>query len=131
MANAEITSVDAYIASQPEAIRSTLAQVRNAIRTSVPAAEEGISYKIPTYKLDGEVVLYFAGWKEHYSLYPATGRLLVAFKRELEPYKIHKATIRFPIAQDVPEELIARIAKFRAKEVGEQRKSKPSAKKKG
>lgn len=130
MSSAEIKSVDAYIASQPEASREILASVRKAIRDSVPGVEESISYKMPAYKLGGEVVLYFAGWKQHYSLYPATGRLLAAFKRELEPYKILKATIRFPVAQGVPAELIARIAKFRAKEVVEQTKSKPAAKKK-
>lgn len=130
MANADITPVDAYIAAQPKAIRDMLVQVRKAIRSSVPVAEESISYKMPTYKLDGQVVLYFAGWKQHYSLYPATGRLLAAFKQELEPYKVHKATIRFPVAQAVPKELIARIAKFRAQEIAEQTKSKLSAKKK-
>jgi uncharacterized protein YdhG (YjbR/CyaY superfamily) len=127
MAKAEFKSVDEYIASQPEALRSILVQVRKAIRDSVPRAEEVISYKMPTYKLHGDVVLYFAGWKQHYSLYPATERVLAAFKEELEPYKIHKATIRFPISQPVPVELIARIAKFRAKEVADkQKKSKTS-----
>ncbi len=127
MVHAGITSVDAYIAAQPETIRSLLERVRSTIRSSVPAAEETISYKMPAYKLDGEVVLYFAGWKQHYSLYPATGRVLAEFKQELQPFKIHKATIRFPISQDVPEELIARIAKFRAQEIAEPTKSKPAA----
>ena len=124
MAKADIKSVDAYIASQPEAARGILAQVRKTIRDSVPGAEEVISYKMPTYKLNGEVVLYFAGWKKHTSLYPATERVLAAFKEELEPYKIHKATIRFPISQPVPVKLIERIARFRAKEVTERMKSK-------
>ena len=130
MAKADITSVDKYIASQPAAVRAMLAQVRKAIRDSVPAAEEVISYKMPTYKVQGDAMLYFAGWKQHYSLYPATERVLVAFKAELEPYKIHKATIRFPISQPVPVALIARIAKFRAKEIAERIKSKPKVKKK-
>jgi uncharacterized protein YdhG (YjbR/CyaY superfamily) len=129
MAKADIKSVDAYIASQPEAVRRILAQVRKAIRANVPRAEEVISYKMPTYKLDGEAVLYFAGWKQHYSLYRATGRVLAAFKEELEPYKIHKATIRFPISEPVPVALIARIAKFRAKEVAERMKTKPDTQK--
>lgn len=130
MAKADITSVDEYIASQPETMRGILPQVRKAIRDSVPAAEEVISYKMPTYKLDGEVVLYFAGWKQHYSLYPATERVLAAFKEELGPYKIHKATIRFPISEPVPVALIARIARFRAKEVAERGKSKPETQEK-
>ena len=85
---------------------------------------------MPTYKVDGDAMLYFAGWKQHYSLYPATERLLAAFKKELAPYKIHKATIRFPISQPVPVELIARIAKFRAKEIVERSKSNPETQKK-
>jgi uncharacterized protein YdhG (YjbR/CyaY superfamily) len=130
MAKADFKSVDEYIASQPEAVRGILALVRRTICDSVPGAEEVISYKIPTYKLHGDVVLYFAGWKQHYSLYPATGRVLAAFKEELELYKIHKATIRFPISQPVPVKLIAHIAEFRAKEVAEQKKTKATASKK-
>jgi uncharacterized protein YdhG (YjbR/CyaY superfamily) len=63
-------------------------------------------------------MLYFAGWKQHYSLYPATDRVVATFKDELAPYEIRKGTIRFPLSQPVPVKLIARIAKFRAKEVG-------------
>jgi uncharacterized protein YdhG (YjbR/CyaY superfamily) len=130
MAKADIKSVDSYIAAQPEAIRGVLAQVRKAIRDSVPRAEEVISYKMPTYKVDGDAMLYFAGWKQHYSLYPATEQVLAAFKEELEPYKIHKATIRFPISEPVPVALIARIAKFRAREVVARTKSKLDTQKK-
>jgi uncharacterized protein YdhG (YjbR/CyaY superfamily) len=90
----------------------------------VPRGEEGISYKIPTYKLHNLPVLYFAGWKEHYSLYPATERVVAAFKDELAPYKVNKGTVRFPLSQPVPVKLIGRIAKFRAKEVAEREKSK-------
>ncbi|MGC2249191.1 MAG: DUF1801 domain-containing protein [Acidobacteriaceae bacterium] len=128
MAKTDITSVDDYIASQPQTMRAILAQVRKAIRDSVPEAEEAISYKLPTYKHKGDAMLHFAGWKQHYSLYPATERVLTAFKAELEPYKIHKATIRFPISQPVPVALIARIAKFRAKEIAERIHSKPKVK---
>jgi uncharacterized protein YdhG (YjbR/CyaY superfamily) len=110
-------SVDEYIASQPETVQGILERVRNAIRKALPAAEETISYQIPAYKLHGRVVLYFAGWKQHYSLYPATGQLVAAFKNDLAPYEKSKGTIRFPLAQPVPVMLIRRIAKFRAAEV--------------
>lgn len=110
-------SVDQYIASQPEAVKAILMEVRNAIRKAVPAAEEGISYQIPTYKLPGGPVLYFAGWKQHYSLYPASANIVAALQNELAPYEIRKGTIRFPLSQPVPVKLIARIAKLRAKEV--------------
>jgi uncharacterized protein YdhG (YjbR/CyaY superfamily) len=117
-------SVDEYIASQPEAVQGVLKRVRSAIRKAVPGAEEAISYQIPTYKLDGAAVLYFAGWKRHYSLYPASGHLVTAFKDDLAPYQISKGTIRFPLSEPVPVKLIERIAKFRAKEVAERGKAK-------
>jgi uncharacterized protein YdhG (YjbR/CyaY superfamily) len=117
VAKTDFKSVDEYLASQPEAVRSILGRVRGAIRKAVPEAEEVISYQIPTYKLQSGPVLYFAGWKRHYSLYPATGRVIAAFKDELASYEIDKGTIRFPLSQPVPVQLIRRIAKFRAKEV--------------
>jgi uncharacterized protein YdhG (YjbR/CyaY superfamily) len=117
VAKTDFKSVDEYLASQPEAVRSILGRVRGAIRKAVPEAEEVISYQIPAYKLQSGPVLYFAGWKQHYSLYPATGRVIAAFKDELAPYEIDKGTIRFPLSQPVPVQLIGRIARFRAKEV--------------
>jgi uncharacterized protein YdhG (YjbR/CyaY superfamily) len=122
MAKTDCKSVDEYIASQSEAVRGVLGRVRSAIRKAVPGAEEVISYKIPAYKLPSGPVLYFAGWRQHYSLYPATERLVTAFKDELAPYEVSKGTIRFPLSQPVPVKLIGRIAKFRAKEVAERKK---------
>ena len=127
MAEPNFKSVDEYIASQPEASQGILTRVRNTIREAVPGAEEVISYKIPTYKLHSGPVLYFAGWKRHYSLYPATGRVVAAFKGELASYQVNKGTIRFPLSQPVPVKLIAGIAKFRAKEVAEREKAKATA----
>ena len=111
-------SVDDYIDSQPDETRPVLERVRRTIRDAVPKAEESISYGMPTYKLQGSVVLYFAGWKRHYSLYPAGERMVEAFREELAPYEVHKGTIRFPLFEPVPVKLIGRIAKFRAKEAG-------------
>jgi uncharacterized protein YdhG (YjbR/CyaY superfamily) len=110
-------SVDEYIASQPEAAQGVLERVRKSIRKAVPGAKESISYKIPTYKLDGAAMIYFAGWKEHYSLYPASSQLAAAFAVELAPYQVRKSTIRFPLSHPVPVKLIERIAAFRAREV--------------
>jgi uncharacterized protein YdhG (YjbR/CyaY superfamily) len=115
----DIQSVDDYIASQPPAVRSTLESVRNTTRKAVPQADEVISYKMPAYQISAGPVLYFAGWKHHYSLYPASGELVAAFQDKLAPYVVSKGTIRFPIAGAVPVQLIGAIAKFRAKEVAE------------
>jgi uncharacterized protein YdhG (YjbR/CyaY superfamily) len=117
MAKNDWKSVDEYIAMQPDDAAAILNEVRQAIQRALPGAEETISYKIPTYKLESETVLYFAGWKHHYSLYPAGASLVAAFGDELAPYAIEKATIRFSFGEPVPVKLIERIAKFRAKEL--------------
>lgn len=116
---AKFQSVDQYIASQPETVQPALMQVRKAIRKAVPGVEETISYKMPAYKVHGERMLFFAGWKQHYSLYPATKSIVEAFRHELAPYPVSKGTIRFPLSEPVPVKLIGRIAKMRAKEVSE------------
>ncbi|HUJ30085.1 MAG TPA: DUF1801 domain-containing protein [Candidatus Acidoferrum sp.] len=118
------TSVDDYIDAQPDHVRGVLHRVRDIIRRALPKAEEVISYQIPAYKLNGERVIYFAGWKQHYSLYPAGARLVAAFKNELAPYELSKGTIRFPLSDPIPAKLIAQIAKFRAKEASAKRPSK-------
>ncbi len=110
-------SVEEYIAAQPDAVAAMLTLVRNTILMALPAADESISYNMPTYTLRGETVLYFAGWKRHYSLYRATAPLLEAFRGELAPYKVDRGTISFPLSKPVPVKLIANIAKFRANEV--------------
>jgi uncharacterized protein YdhG (YjbR/CyaY superfamily) len=124
-------SVDDYIAAQPRAVQGLLKRVRSTLRKALPGAEEVISYQIPAYKLHGRIVVYFAGWKEHYSLYPATDPLVAAFKAELAPYGLSgKGTIRFPISEPVPVTLIEDLAKFRAKEVAARAKAQTAASKK-
>ena len=119
MRMAKPASVRDYLAAQPPAARRALTRVRAIVRKAMPKAEEVISYGIPAYRLGGRVALYFAGWKEHYSLYPADARLVAAFEKELAPYERSKGTVRFPLSEPVPERLIARIARFKAKEAAE------------
>lgn len=119
MTKTDFKSVDEYIASQPEAVHATLERVRSVIRKAVPEAQEVISYKMPTYTLQGQRLLYFAVWKQHYSIYAATEQVLAALRDELAPYEVDKGTIRFPLSQPVPVKLIARIAKLRANAVSE------------
>jgi uncharacterized protein YdhG (YjbR/CyaY superfamily) len=117
-----------YIAGFPRPVQGLLKRVRSTIRKALPGAEEAISYQIPTFKMHGRCVLYFAGWKQHYSLYPANDRLVSAFKEDLAPYEVSgKGTIRFPLSEPVPVKLIESIARFRAKEVVEREKTKPTA----
>jgi len=123
MAKTNFANVDEYISVQPEAAKVALQLVRSTIRKALPGAEEVISYGMPAYKLHGGITLYFAGWRQHYSLYPASERLVAALKDQLASHMVSKGTIRFPLSEPVPVELIERIAKFRAKEAARRAKS--------
>jgi uncharacterized protein YdhG (YjbR/CyaY superfamily) len=124
MTKSDFKSIDEYIASQPAAVQAALKRVRSTIRKALPGAEEAISYKMPAYKLHGRVVVYFAGWTQHYALYPGNAHTVAAFKDDLAPYEVSKGTIRFPLSEPIPVKLIERIAKFRAKEVAGREKAK-------
>jgi len=130
MARTAFQSVDEYLASQPAPARRVLTRVLTIIRKALPRAEEVISYQIPAYRLHGRIVVYFAGWTEHYSLYPVGDRVAAAFGDKVAAYKRSKGTIRFPLSEPVPARLIAGIAKFRAKEVAERAKPAARARKK-
>ena len=130
MAKTDFKSIDEYIATFPRGVQDTLQRVRTTIRKAVPKAEEAISYQIPTFKLQGSYVVYFAGWKQHYSLYPASSQLVAAFKDELAPYEVNKGTIRFPLSETVPVKLIGGIARFLAKEAEARAKAKAARPKK-
>jgi uncharacterized protein YdhG (YjbR/CyaY superfamily) len=112
----KLASVEAYLAAQPEPARAVLNQVRAIIRAALPPeAEEAISYSIPAFKLNGRVIIYFAAWKHHYSLYPLTSAIKAAFtESELSPYPMSKGTIRFPLNEPIPTALIEKITKVLA-----------------
>ena len=113
-----------YIAAQPDKTRAVLERLRTLLRKALPGADEVISYSMPAYKLQGKVVVYFAGWKEHYALYPASMTVAKAFQEELKSYEQSKGTIRFPLDQPMPVKLIERIARYRLEEVAEKLKPK-------
>jgi uncharacterized protein YdhG (YjbR/CyaY superfamily) len=77
---------------------------------------------MPTYKVQKVPVLYFAGWKSHFSLYPSTAALEAVFKEELAPYEVEKGTIRFSLSDPPPLKLIADLAIFRAREIAVRRR---------
>ena len=127
MAKVTYASVDDYIIAQPITTQPSLQRVRRIIRKALPGAEEVISYQIPAFRLNGRIVLYFAGWKEHYSLYPASKSLEARFSNELAPYETSgRGTVRFPLDQPIPAELIAAIARFRVAESEARAKAKAS-----
>ena len=108
-------TIDEYIAGLPPDTRRALEGVRAAIRETVPEAEETISYGIPTFKLNGTHVIYFAGYKSHLSLYPAP---LGApeFAAEMAEYGSGKGTVKFPLNRPIPMDLVRRIVEYRAAE---------------
>src|SRR5687767_6826833 len=94
-----VASVREYLASKPKESRASLEAVRQAILRALPNAQEGLAYQMPAYTLNGVGVLYFAGWKSHYSLYPASDALVAAFAKELAPYERSKGTLKFPLSE--------------------------------
>jgi len=124
MAKAEVGVVDAYIATQPIPVQPVLRCVRSIIRKVLPDAEETISYQIPTYKLDGQYVVYFAGWKKHWSLYPVTEPVRAKLASELAAYELSKGTVRFPLADPVPAKLVERIVRELARAAEARRRVK-------
>jgi uncharacterized protein YdhG (YjbR/CyaY superfamily) len=124
MAKTNFKTVSDYIASKPRPVQAALKRVRDAIRKGVPEAEEGISYQIPTYKLNDVPIMYFSGWKSHFSLFPITDALVAAFKDELAEYKIIKGRIEFAYSDTVAVSLIERLARFRAKQLNTRDKRK-------
>lgn len=110
----EPKTIDDYIHSFPKDVQERLKTMRKTIRAAAPEAEETISYGIPTFDLNGHLV-HFAAFKNHIGFYPAPSAM-VAFKRELSPYKSSKGAVRFPIDRPLPLALIKSIVKFRVAE---------------
>lgn len=108
------TSIDVYIATFPEETQKILEELRATIKAAAPDAEEKISYQMPTFALNGNLV-HFAAFKNHIGLYP-TPSGTEAFKRELSIYQGAKGSIKFPIDKPLPLKLISKIVKFRVAE---------------
>lgn len=108
-------NTDEYISSFPPATQEILRQIRTTIKKMAPNAEEAISYGIPVFNLDGTYLVYFAGYKNHVSIYPVP-RGKDEFKQVLSAYKGGKGTVQFPLDKPIPFNLITRIVKFRMKE---------------
>ena len=107
-------AIDEYLLDFPENVREMLQQLRRTINAAAPEAEEAIGYGIPTFKLNGNLV-HFAGYKNHIGFYP-TPSGIEKFKQQLAPYKHAKGSIRFPLNQALPLDLIRQIVEFRVSE---------------
>jgi uncharacterized protein YdhG (YjbR/CyaY superfamily) len=108
-------NINEYIRSLPKETQPIVKKLRSIIKKLAPAAEEGISYGIPIFKLNGRMFIYIAGYKKHTSIYPAPRRN-PEFAEELSEYKGGKGTVQFPIGKPLPVRLIKRIVKFRMRE---------------
>ena len=107
-----ITTVDEYIASFPEGTQKVLEEIRRTIKSVAPDAKEKISYQIAAFELNGKNLIYFAGWKNHVSVYPIpTGD--EAFKEEIAGYVDGKGTLKFPLDKPLPIKLIRKIVKYK------------------
>ena len=109
--------VEAYIAELPPHARKVLKQMRSIIRSVAPRATESISYRIPTYKLDGKPLVYCAAFKNHTSLYPMTAAIRHAHAEELKGFKMSTGTVQFPLDRPLPAALIKRLVTARIAEV--------------
>jgi len=107
----------AYFAAQPPEQRRMLKQIRSLARSVAPGAEDAWSYRIPALRLDGKVLVWYAGFKAHVSLFPMTDRIRRAFAAELKGYKTAKGTIQFPVGKRIPVSLVKRLIKARMAEM--------------
>ncbi|MDQ5875659.1 MAG: DUF1801 domain-containing protein [Thermoproteota archaeon] len=108
-------TVDEYIKIFPEDVQISLEKIRQTIRKVAPEAVEAISYGIPTFKLKGKDLVYFAAWKNHIGFYPMPSAA-EAFKKELSDYKQGKGSVQFPLDKLIPYDLVKNIVDFRVKE---------------
>jgi uncharacterized protein YdhG (YjbR/CyaY superfamily) len=116
-------TIDEYIAGFPADVQAVLRQVRATIRDAAPDAEESISYGIPTFRLNGTHLVYFAGYRKHVSVYPApVGN--ADFAEEMSVYGSGKGTAKFPLEGPIPWDLIRRIVEFRMEETRRKRGSR-------
>ena len=111
----QFKTMDEYIAQFPKNVRDVLEELRRVIRESAPEAEETISYGIPTFDLNGKHLVHFAAYKNHIGFYP-TSSGITRFKKELSRYELSRGTVRFPINEPIPFDLIRKIVKYRVKE---------------
>ncbi|HST03128.1 MAG TPA: DUF1801 domain-containing protein [Chloroflexia bacterium] len=121
------TSIDQYIATFPEDRQVLLQAVRAAIREAAPEAVEVISYQMPAFAQDGNLV-YFAGLKDHIGFYPTPGGI-EAFQDELSRYRTTKGAVNFPVDQPMPLELIGKVVRFRVAENSRKAAAKAARKK--
>lgn len=110
----EYTDIDGYISGFPDEMQELLQKVRNTIRKAAPEATEKISYGIPTFFLNGNLV-HFGGYKNHIGFYPGSSGIEI-FREKLSQYQVSRGTVKFSSDKPIPFDLIIEITKFRVQQ---------------
>ncbi len=110
-----IATIDDYISGFPKDTQKILRKMRQTIRAASPDAEEVISYRMPTFRLNRRNLVHFAAFENHIGFYPIPSGI-EAFKKELAPYKQGKGSVQFPLDRPIPFELVRKIVAYRAAE---------------
>ncbi len=108
-------NIDEYIAGFPADVQEILQKIRVTIKKAAPKAEEAISYKMPSFHLNGQYLIYFAAYKKHIGLYPVPSGD-TDFNKEISAYQAGKGTLQFPLDKPIPYKLIGTIVKVRTNE---------------
>src|SRR5262245_52529707 len=119
-------TIDDYIAAFPSDVQSILEKIRFTIREAAPQAREKISYKMPAFALDGDLI-YFAAFKKHIGVFPPV-RGDAKLKKAIARYRGEKGNLKFPLDEPIPYELITRVVECRVKEQAEKARAKRKTK---
>jgi uncharacterized protein YdhG (YjbR/CyaY superfamily) len=112
----EFETIDDYIESFPKSVQLILKKLRNSVRKEAPEVVESISYDMPTFKLNGKRLVYFSAWKNHIGFY-SIPKGDEAFRKQLSPYSGEKGSLRFPLDEPMPYDLVKKIVILRMKEI--------------
>src|SRR5258706_10499980 len=115
---ADVTTVEDYLTTLPDDRRAAVKELRRTIRAAAPEATETIAYEMPAFRSHGgQFLVSYAAFKNHYSLFPASGAVIEALGEAIEPYLAGKGTIRFPASRPIPMALVTEVVKVRLKEL--------------
>jgi uncharacterized protein YdhG (YjbR/CyaY superfamily) len=111
-----VKEVDDYLSSLPEPKRATLEQLRETILAVMPDAEQGLSYGMPAFRVEGKVIAGFAAFKNHLTYVPHSGSVFPELQQDLASYKTSTGALRFPVDEPLPPDLVKKLIAVRKKQ---------------